>query len=422
MTQVFISYSRKDLVFVERLAKDLQSAGLQVWYDLSGLDGGARWGREIQSAIQQSQIFVVVLSPNSIDSQWVEREFMYADSLKKKIIPLLYQPCKTPMWFINLHFIDVQGDNYDSHFWVILKAMGVKAGDATPQGKPAPMVSEHQASLELPQPLLQEKEPERKNTLRASKFHPAWIIVLVGLVAVIAFAVWGMPALSARLAPTLTFTPTATLTPTVMVKPTSISTPTLTLVPSPTLTASPTIDPTTGVVSGSVMWNNQPFGSVVVKLCTKWLYTCNGVQFGGVSADDGKFTIAGITPGDYQVITKYPGQNDETRMQDSSGTGQAGLPKVVTVIAGKSTYMGNVTLCKVDLVLFAPTIKGHSVTFSWKAYPGATSYNYSVDGTNVGGWFLPSTSFTGTLPSGSYQWRIQTNGPCSQGIGNFSVP
>jgi hypothetical protein len=61
MTQAFISYSRKDLAFVERLAKDLQAAGLEVWYDLSGLDGGTRWGREIQNAIQQSQIFVVVL-------------------------------------------------------------------------------------------------------------------------------------------------------------------------------------------------------------------------------------------------------------------------------------------------------------------------------------------------------------------------
>ena len=47
MTQVFISYSRKDLAFVERLAKDLKSAGLGVWFDLSGLDGGARWGQEI---------------------------------------------------------------------------------------------------------------------------------------------------------------------------------------------------------------------------------------------------------------------------------------------------------------------------------------------------------------------------------------
>ena len=38
MTQVFISYSRKDLAFVEQLAADLKAAGLDVWYDLSGLE------------------------------------------------------------------------------------------------------------------------------------------------------------------------------------------------------------------------------------------------------------------------------------------------------------------------------------------------------------------------------------------------
>jgi hypothetical protein len=43
MTQVFISYSRRDLDFVEGLAADLGAAGLDVWYDLSGLEGGARF-------------------------------------------------------------------------------------------------------------------------------------------------------------------------------------------------------------------------------------------------------------------------------------------------------------------------------------------------------------------------------------------
>ena len=40
-SQVFISYSRRDLAFVEQLAADLQAAGLGVWYDFSELKGGA---------------------------------------------------------------------------------------------------------------------------------------------------------------------------------------------------------------------------------------------------------------------------------------------------------------------------------------------------------------------------------------------
>lgn len=128
MTQVFISYSRKDLEFVDRLANDLKSTGFQVWYDLSGLEPGTRWRQEIQKAIQESQFFLVVLSPNSIVSDWVEREFLFASDQDKKIIPLLYQPCTLPMWSLNLHFIDMQGKNYSLHYQDLLKVMGVRSG------------------------------------------------------------------------------------------------------------------------------------------------------------------------------------------------------------------------------------------------------------------------------------------------------
>ena len=63
MTQVFISYSRRDLDFVEQLAADLQAAGLDVWYDLSELKGGDDWAEEIQAAIDSSDKFIIVISP-----------------------------------------------------------------------------------------------------------------------------------------------------------------------------------------------------------------------------------------------------------------------------------------------------------------------------------------------------------------------
>ena len=39
MAKVFISYSRRDLSFVERMVQDLEGAGVSVWYDLSGMEG-----------------------------------------------------------------------------------------------------------------------------------------------------------------------------------------------------------------------------------------------------------------------------------------------------------------------------------------------------------------------------------------------
>lgn len=126
MSQVFISYSRKDIEFVDRLANDLKAAGFEVWYDLSGLEAGTQWGSEIQKAIETSQFFLVVLSPNSIKSSWVEREFLHASDQGKKIIPLLYQQCALPMWSLNLHFIDMQGKNYTRKYQELLKIMGIQ--------------------------------------------------------------------------------------------------------------------------------------------------------------------------------------------------------------------------------------------------------------------------------------------------------
>ncbi|MCJ7735118.1 MAG: TIR domain-containing protein [Anaerolineales bacterium] len=126
MSQVFISYSRKDIEFVDRLANDLKAAGFEVWYDLSGLEAGTQWGSEIQKAIETSQFFLIVLSPNSIKSSWVEREFLHASDQDIKIIPLLYQQCSLPMWSLNLHFIDMQGKNYARKYHELLMIMGVQ--------------------------------------------------------------------------------------------------------------------------------------------------------------------------------------------------------------------------------------------------------------------------------------------------------
>lgn len=116
MAQVFISYSRKDLPFVEKLVSDLKETGVDVWYDLSGLEGGSRWGVEIRKAIKNSDYVIVVLSPDSVESEWVEREYLFSGNQKKKILPIMYRECEIPLSFLNLNYIDVQGENYSRNF------------------------------------------------------------------------------------------------------------------------------------------------------------------------------------------------------------------------------------------------------------------------------------------------------------------
>jgi hypothetical protein len=131
--QVFISYSRRDLSFVEQLAADLKAAGFDVWYDLSGLGGGARWRIEIEKAIRESQYVIVVLSPDSVTSEWVESEYLFASNLKRKIVPLLYKQCDLPLNYLTLHYIDIHKENYERNFNDLLRALDIYPVALQPQ-------------------------------------------------------------------------------------------------------------------------------------------------------------------------------------------------------------------------------------------------------------------------------------------------
>jgi hypothetical protein len=109
---VFISYSRKDIDVVQQLAQDLEKAGLDAWWDISGLKGGDAWVRTIQAALKASKCCVVVLSPDVVESEWVEKEYTYAMGLGLRIIPILYKNCEVPMALANIQYIDFRGKKY----------------------------------------------------------------------------------------------------------------------------------------------------------------------------------------------------------------------------------------------------------------------------------------------------------------------
>jgi len=71
MAHVFISYSSKDRGFVEQLVKDLRDNGIEPWYDQSEMLPGDSLTQKIGEAILDSDFLVIILSPNSIESEWV---------------------------------------------------------------------------------------------------------------------------------------------------------------------------------------------------------------------------------------------------------------------------------------------------------------------------------------------------------------
>ncbi len=85
---VFISYDRENQTYTQKLADSLRQRGFDVWMD-ARLESGDRWLRTIEQTVRDSAAVVVVMTPESRDSEWVEREILLAQSESKPIFPLL---------------------------------------------------------------------------------------------------------------------------------------------------------------------------------------------------------------------------------------------------------------------------------------------------------------------------------------------
>ena len=88
----FISYSRTDSDFVDRLEADLRARGFNTWVDRRKLEGTREWQPQIDHAITEYPIMIVVLSPDAIASPYVRHEYEYAHELGKRIVTLLRKP------------------------------------------------------------------------------------------------------------------------------------------------------------------------------------------------------------------------------------------------------------------------------------------------------------------------------------------
>lgn len=109
----FVSYARKDQTFVEQLAIDLKRREIDVWLDLHNIDPGLSWSRQIGRALDVCTAMILVLSPDSLESDNVDDEWNYYLDNKKMIVPLLYRECRVPFRLHKIQFIDFVKQPYD---------------------------------------------------------------------------------------------------------------------------------------------------------------------------------------------------------------------------------------------------------------------------------------------------------------------
>ncbi|GAB4508314.1 MAG: hypothetical protein OHK0046_00350 [Anaerolineae bacterium] len=100
MSDVFISYSRKNTEFVRKLVSRLNETGRAAWVDWKGIPLSApNWWREVQDGIEKTNNFLFILSPDSFASPVCHLELNYALRINKRVIVVVHQEVDTSAGF-----------------------------------------------------------------------------------------------------------------------------------------------------------------------------------------------------------------------------------------------------------------------------------------------------------------------------------
>ena len=108
-TDLFISYSQKDIASIKALTACLQKTGWSVWFDQQ-LKAGTAFDRAIEQALSNARAVIVAWSRNSVSSDWVRAEAAYAQE-NAKLFPVRLDDAPLPLRFTHVHTLNLS--NWD---------------------------------------------------------------------------------------------------------------------------------------------------------------------------------------------------------------------------------------------------------------------------------------------------------------------
>ena len=182
MAHVFISYHKNSSRnYARKLADHLIANGFDVWID-DRINLGSHWEREIFKAIEICGAFIIIMTLDAYDSEWVQREYHYADRLKKRQFPVLLDGENFP-FYSNVQYIDVRGEKIPPEsFLGQLEASGVARKPTFGQDIANPPVSTRTITPPIG------GSPVRRRLKRMFPFAGAGIVTLMVVISLIALS------------------------------------------------------------------------------------------------------------------------------------------------------------------------------------------------------------------------------------------
>jgi adenylate cyclase len=141
MGSIFLSYSRDDGPRAEALARVLEKAGHEVWWDRR-IDSGDEFASEIEAALEKADIILVAWSEHSGKSAWVRDEAAIGRD-EGRLLPVTIDGCRPPIGFRQFQTLDLagwKGGERDRRTAELLRSverrLNAKSGEAPSRAEP----------------------------------------------------------------------------------------------------------------------------------------------------------------------------------------------------------------------------------------------------------------------------------------------
>jgi type III secretory pathway component EscV len=147
--KVFLSHSSADKDLARRLARDLQSANVDVWLDQWEVRVGEKFVQKIKQGLEQVEFVIVLLTRASVASKWVSREWRHkvqheAQTKHIAVVPVLAELCEIPDFLAQRSRADISGGSYPPGFRHLLTILRYYSNEV---------------SIKVPERAIHRKEP-----------------------------------------------------------------------------------------------------------------------------------------------------------------------------------------------------------------------------------------------------------------------
>jgi hypothetical protein len=132
MSSVFLSHNSKDKPWVRILAERLIADEVIVWLDEAEINIGDSLIEKISTGIQDMRFVAAIISKNSVESSWVQKEISIAMSKEiagreVMVLPLVIDNCELPVSLSDKLYADfTDPDSFEISYSKLLRALGVK--------------------------------------------------------------------------------------------------------------------------------------------------------------------------------------------------------------------------------------------------------------------------------------------------------